>query len=465
MTSKRSPNLHRDRVDSRRSVVHTGSSRVRTLWMFVVFAIARGPARADDSAPQLPAKMSLAQALARFHEHGLDLLIAEATIESAEGDVTAANAIPNPSLSLGYGPYAFYFRCTNPAGCSRPPSSLSVEITDQAAIADTLSGKRRLRVDVASAALRAAKLGRADAERTLVFQVESQFEQLLLAQNALKFAEDTAEANALMLEKAEKQREADKIQRPDLLRVKVAKLESDQAVDQAQQGLRKARAELAFLLGVRTAVPDFTVEEPQLEHYALPGKLASSTHDALLADAFAGRPDLRAQEARLASAEAALALAKRQRFPDITLSLGYTQQGTTDQASSPPTFAIGLSAPIPVLYRQQGEIHKAEAEVKTQRLEVDKLRATIVNDFEAAYADFTASQALVKRMEDGTLLETARQAKDDVKLLYEKGGAQLVDYLVALSTYISTNVEYLNDIAGYWTAVFELEQAVGRSLR
>jgi hypothetical protein len=38
-------------------------------------------------------------------------------------------------------------------------------------------------------------------------------------------------------------------------------------------------------------------------------------------------------------------------------------------------------------------------------------------------------------------------------------------YLVALATYIATSVEYLGDVASYWTAVFELEQAVGRDLR
>lgn len=431
----------------------------------VVEAVRMLPAHADETEPQLPGKLGLAQAIAIFRTHGLDLLIAEAAVQGAEGDVTAARAIPNPALSVNYGPYAFYYRCTNPAGCSRPPSSLSVEITDQAAIEDTLSGKRRLRTDLAAAALRAARLDRADAERTLVFQIKAQFEQVLLAQNALRFAQETATANALMLDKAEKQRDADKIQRPDLLRVKVAKLESDQAVDQAQQGLRKARAELAFLLGVRSAAPEFTVEDPELEHYSLPRALAGTTHDALLAQALASRPDLQSRQAQLASAEAALALAKRQRFPDITLSLGYTQQGTTDQAASPPTFSIGLSAPIPLLYQQQGEIRRADANVRAQRLELDKLRATVVNDLESAYADFTAAQALVRRMEDGALLETARQARDDIKLLYEKGGAQLVDYLLALSTYISTNVEYLNDVAGYWTAVFELEQAVGKDLR
>ncbi|HTR49519.1 MAG TPA: TolC family protein [Kofleriaceae bacterium] len=434
-------------------------------WCLIVLLVATASARADDTPTRLPPKLTLGEALALFRAHGLDLLIAEAAIQGAEGDVTTANAIPNPSLSVSYGPYAFYWKCTNAMGCSRPPSSVSAEITDQAAIEDTLSGKRHLRNEIASAALRAAKLGRVDAERTLAYQVKAQFEQVLLAQSAVRFAKDTADANALMLDKAEKQRDADKIQRPDLLRVRVAKLESDQELDQAQQGLRKARAELAFLLGVRDAVPEFVVAEPQLEHYALPNALASANHDALLAQAFAARPDLQAQEAQLASAEAARHLARRQRFPDVTLSLGYTQQGIDQNAASPPTFSIGLSAPIPVLYQQQGEIAKTDAVARQQRLQVEKLRAQIVNDFESAYADFIASQALVRRMEEGALLETARQAKDDVKLLYEKGGAQLVDYLVALSTYISTNLEYLNDVAGYWTAVFELEQAVGKELR
>ena len=160
-----------------------------------------------------------------------------------------------------------------------------------------------------------------------------------------------------------------------------------------------------------------------------------------------------------------LGVADRQRFPDITLSVGYTQQGTDQFATSPPTFTFGLSAPIPIFYRQQGEIQKADANVRIQQLTVEKLRATVVNDFEAAYADYLGTQALVRRMEEGELLEAAKQAKEDVYLLYDKGGAQLVDYLLALSTYISTNEEYLQDIDNYWTAVFELEAAVGKELR
>jgi cobalt-zinc-cadmium efflux system outer membrane protein len=418
-------------------------------------------ARADDVVPEsrLPATLNLEQALGVFRTNGLDLLIADAAVQSAEGNVAVADAIPNPSLSATYG-FSYY-----PGNAMKAPPYVAIGLTDQAAIEDTLSGKRGLRNDVAEAALRAARLGRTDAERTIAFAVKAQFEQVLLAQGALRFARDTANANAIMLDKAQKQRDADKIQRPDLLRVKVAKLESDQAVDQAEQNLRKARAQLAFLLGVRSANPEFVAVEPELEHFSLPPSLASASHDSLLEQAFKARPDLAAQEAQVASADAGLRLAKRLRFPDITLSLGYAQQGTSPMDPSPPTFSIGLSAPIPVLYQQQGEIQMANANLRTQQLQVAKLRATVRAQFDAAYADFMASRALVQRMETGELLESARQAKDDIRLLYEKGGAQLVDYLVALATYISTYLEYLNDVGGYWTSVFELEQAIGKELR
>jgi cobalt-zinc-cadmium efflux system outer membrane protein len=41
----------------------------------------------------------------------------------------------------------------------------------------------------------------------------------------------------------------------------------------------------------------------------------------------------------------------------------------------------------------------------------------------------------------------------------------LIDFLDAQRTFIATNLEYLQDLTNYWTAVFALEQAVGVELR
>ena len=45
--------------------------------------------------------------------------------------------------------------------------------------------------------------------------------------------------------------------------------------------------------------------------------------------------------------------------------------------------------------------------------------------------------------------------------MYRKGAASLLEFLDAERTYIATNLEYLTDLTQYWTALFQLEQAVG----
>jgi cobalt-zinc-cadmium efflux system outer membrane protein len=420
--------------------------------------------------PRLPAKLTLNDSLKLLHERGLDLLIAEAAVSSAEGDYRIAGAVPNPGLSLAYG-NSFYQTCTpNPATgltcpAPTPPPSLTAGLSDSNAIEDFLSGKRGLRKDVASAALESAKLSRADAERNLVFQVKAQFAQVLLAVGSLAFAKEVADASVTLLEKTELKKTAGAISNADVLRMKVAKLESDQAVDQAAQNVRTAKAGLAFLLGARGSVPEFEVEQPELTQFSIPSKLKDASRDALLSDAFKSRPDLLAQRAQAQRAESSVALARRSRFPDIALNLGYTQQGTDPTAITPPTFSVGLSAPLPIFYQQQGEVLKAEADLRTQQLQAAKLEAQVVNDLETAYATYVATQSLVQRMESGTLLDSAKKALDAVSAQREFGAASMLDYLAARQTFIATRVEYLNDLTNYWTAVFGLEKATGEELR
>jgi cobalt-zinc-cadmium efflux system outer membrane protein len=63
------------------------------------------------------------------------------------------------------------------------------------------------------------------------------------------------------------------------------------------------------------------------------------------------------------------------------------------------------------------------------------------------------------------LRPSAERAFSITRLQYDKGAATLMDFLDAQRTYIATNVEYLQDLSNYWTAVFQVEQAVGMELR
>jgi cobalt-zinc-cadmium efflux system outer membrane protein len=163
----------------------------------------------------------------------------------------------------------------------------------------------------------------------------------------------------------------------------------------------------------------------------------------------------------------AVAQAKRQVFPDISLQLSYTQQYVTTESNgvvTPPTLSVGLQAPIPLFYQQQGEIRRAKANLLIAQNQEQKARAQVISDVSQADASYRAARDMVRRME-GELLKNAKLARDLEELLYRKGGASLLDFLDAERTYISTNLEYRQDLQNYWNAVYQLEQATGSQLQ
>jgi cobalt-zinc-cadmium efflux system outer membrane protein len=430
------------------------------LHLFIAFgtlgAIGGTPARAwAEVVPpkiDLPATLTLDDALRMFRARGFDLLIADAAVMSAEAEERIAHAVPNPIGSVGYA------RALN-VGPQDQPNQWAVGLSDNAAIEDSLSGKRGLRGDVAKAALAASKMNRADAQRVLEFQIKQQYGQVALAAAAFDFAKEVQAANQQTLDLNKRRYSAGAINEGDLARVETAKLESDQAVDTTAQNLRLARVNLALLLGVRGRVPEFDVDRTVLK-YRVPAALQAPSPDSLMKTAFEQRPDLRAYGHQRERAEAAIALAKRQRFPDLALSVQYTAQS----AIQPQTMTFGIQGQLPIFYQQQGEIRRAEADYDAQSLQQAKTTAQVVSEVEAGFAAFSTSRRLVERME-GSLLERARTARDITKRQFEGGTASLIDFLDAQRTYIAANLEYLQDLTNYWTAVYQLETAVGMELR
>jgi cobalt-zinc-cadmium efflux system outer membrane protein len=432
--------------------------------LLATFAVLASPAmsRAADIVPppvEIPAKLTLDDALTTFRARGFGILIAQAAVMNAEGAHMAAGAVPNPIVNGSYG-RAFNYDADCPQ-CSA--NAYGIGISDNSAIEDSLAGKRGLRKDVTRAALAAAKMNRVDAQRNLEFQVKAAYVQVVLALDGLDFQMEVAKSNQATLDLNQRRYDKGAINEGELARVRTAKLESDQAVDTSRQNIRQARVALAFLLGVRGSVPDFDVDRDVLK-YRVPGSLGTVSPDTLVHTAFDKRPDLRALGYQRESAEAQIRLAKRNVFPDIAVSLNYNQTGTGGQSIQPPTLTVGLTAPIPILYQAQGEIRQAEANYNTQTLTQAQTTAQVVNDVEAAYAAFAGSKLLVERME-GAELNSAKLARDITQRQFAGGTATLMDFLDAQRTYIATNLEYLQNLTNYWTAVFQLEQAVGADLR
>lgn len=410
----------------------------------------------------LPEMLRLEDALRVFRARGFGILLAEASVASAEGAERAASYVPNPQLNAGYGRVLNYSSgmCLM-GGCS--PNQYTIGLSDNSAIEDSLSGKRNLRIKVARSALAAAKLSRVDAERTLNLQVKSAYFQAVQARAAFEFAKDVQQSSQHELDLNQDRLTSGKINEGDFERIRQTALEAMQGVDTAAQNLRQAKVALAFLLGVRGRVSDYDVDKETLK-FVVPQPIASSSADGLLKTAFDKRPDLRALGFQESRALASIDLARRQRFPDIALGVQYTQTGSGQDAIQPPTVGLSLAGNLPIFYQQQGEIRQAQADFATQALTRGQTTAQVVSEVENAYAAYVGSRTLVERMESA-LLASAKKALDITKLQWLAGKANLTDYLDARQAFIQTNVEYIGDLASYWTAVAQLEAAVGTELR
>jgi cobalt-zinc-cadmium efflux system outer membrane protein len=410
-------------------------------------------AREPDGEFEIPTQLHLPDALRLFREHGLDLILAEAAVEAARGDTLLASAAPNPAFSGGVGRS---FACSG-SGCSS--LAWSAGISDQAAIFDSLSGKRRLRTNTAQLAFEVARKGEADARRTLEGLLRQSYLGAVALRQALTTQKEAQETLGHLAELNRARYQHGSISEVEVLKVATEKLTADQEVERAERDLNAGMTELAFMLGARGRVPAFEVDA-ELPGYVVPPALAQATVDTLLDLARKQRPDLAGAKLDRDRAESSVKASQRLRFPEIEMNAGFSGQGAYSSAINPPTFTFGLTLTPPIFNRFQGEIVKAKADLVTQKTQLAKTEAQILRDVQTAFTQFKSAKSRVERAERD-LLEHARRTRDLVQVQYQKVAASLLEYLDAQRMLISTKLDYEDDLADYWQSVVLIGRAVG----
>jgi len=401
---------------------------------------------------QLTQLVTINEALRTFREHGFDALLADAATMHAEGDVEAASHVANPGVAVAGG-YTFML----PAGT--PPWAYAVSLTDNGAIFEVLTGKRSLRASAARAALDAARLHRASVELGLEANVKQAYVQVGLGRLQVEFTEQQSQSLDKTLGVARARYQL--LDEGDIARVEVQKLEADQAVTRARQNLRGAQAQLALLVGVRGAIPDFDVDRAALA-YRVPAALVTATENSLYAIARQHRPEIAEWKASVRHGDEALTLERRKVFPDVALS-GFLSGGQT-VGNDDKMAGGGLSFNVPILYQQQGEIRRAEGDFAAAQLLQRRADTQIAADVSLAWAQLSTARAQVERMTGGELDAATRQ-RDKLQIKFDAGAADLNDFLDAQRTYLAVQLSYLQLVASFWNAVFALERATGTDLR
>jgi cobalt-zinc-cadmium efflux system outer membrane protein len=151
-------------------------------------------------------------------------------------------------------------------------------------------------------------------------------------------------------------------------------------------------------------------------------------------------------------------LAQAQRKRDVAVAVEYQRVGDDN--------SLGVTTEIPVfLYNnQKAAIVQAAAQQRVAEAQLRQAETQAVTDVEKAYqAYLTARQASVIYGRDG--LREAERVREIVSFSYGRGEASLFELLDAQRVASQAAVAANQARAAYQLALWQLEQAIGGSLR
>lgn len=394
-----------------------------------------------QGAEPLSGTYSLDDIVALAVEHSPAMAGAEGFVKQSHGQQIAAGAYPNPSVSGTAG-----------RGSIRDPST-NTRITERTVTIEQpleWTGKRQARQDAANAGAAGASAALVEARLGLIADVRVAFYQLLFAQ---RDAEMTAQNVAMVeevLRTVKARVAAGEATSFDTMKANVEMQKAQKDVARAQNTLVVARMRLNTLTAGSLG-----------KQFAIQGGFQPARQgldpDRLAVKALEQHPTLQRLGKLAEQAGHTVQYERASRIPNINV------QGSYHREAGDESMTAGLSVPLPLWYRRQGEIETA---LGTQyRADADRRRAQ--QELEQAITqhaqEVRTAQDQLQVFETG-LLKQAEQTLTIARTSFRQGAASLLDVLDAQRVYRQTLLEYAQVRADLSIALVRLERAVGAPL-
>jgi outer membrane protein, heavy metal efflux system len=394
-------------------------------------------------------RISLDEAIQKALQNNHTLKAARTTIQQNEAQEITANLRPNPVLTLD----AQFLPIFRPSEFTADYINTTAQFDAGLSYLFERGKKRQHRLQAAQDATAQTKATVTDNERTLTFNVASQFLTTQLAESSLDLALQDMKSFQNTVDISEERYKAGDISEVDYLKIKLQLLQFQSDVSMAQLAKTQALVGLRQLLGYQTVPEDFDVTG-DFDYKGVTMKLED-----LQAEALNNRPDYRAAVLGVTAAKSQYELAKANGKVDVTGTANYDHVSDTSAAS------FFGSLQIPIFNRNQGEIARTNYAInQAQELQLaasDQVMSDVLN----AYEGVRENDQIIALYRGG-YLDASQKTRDITEYSYKRGAASLLDFLDAERSYRATQLAYRQSLAAYLTAVEQLREAVGtRSLQ
>ena len=190
----------------------------------------------------------------------------------------------------------------------------------------------------------------------------------------------------------------------------------------------------------------------------LPAGEIPATLDQMLAHARTGAPELARQQTLVQRSELAVNLARKNFYPDYTLSGAYFNQG-----GMPPMWQFRVDFKLPVLRRQRAELTQQAFAASEARHDYEAADVSIEARIRDLYTVAETARKLVELYEKSVIPE-AQLALDSSLASYQTGS---IDFLTVFSNFMNVveyGLMYHEEIMQFHVALARLEELTGMEL-
>jgi cobalt-zinc-cadmium efflux system outer membrane protein len=384
-----------------------------------------------------PSELSEDQAVALFVAQSPQVAAVKQQLNVAQVEVIAAETPPNPTVDLAR---EQVFSAGGPTEDNRLGFQVPLG----------LAGKRDIRVAIARAGMSVAEAKAREQILGLTHEFRTRFTDAYAAGNRAEFLAEDLNRLGRIERVIEARVKAGESAAYDLLRVRLARAAVEARISSERVEADSQRARLAGMAG---QLPAGTLQL---------GKLSPvpDTED-LVTYALDHRADLLSLRAERARSDQASDLALRLRWPDPSVAIGLKQ--TNEPTVQGFGYAVGLSWPVPLFDRGQGEAARTSAERERLSLMEEALVSRLRNDVPAARIALIQRLEALSRFERESLARLPELARI-AETAYTEGDQGIVSLLDANQAALNTKLQALDLKLSAHTARLELERLVGAPL-
>ncbi len=380
------------------------------------------------AAAQDTLKLTLADAEKRFLANNYQLILAKYEIEQAKAEVITAKLFDNPEIShenLFYNHETKRFLET---------SFATGQFNTQISQLFKLAGKRNKQIKLAQTAVKMEEYEYYDLMRTLRYQLRNNFFKLYGLQQSAKTYSRQIKALEQLLQVSNKQLALGNIAQKDIIRIKSLLYNLQIERQQMNTEIADLGTELKLLTQISPNMVIETVAEINTQKQATSSLLPYTT---LLDSAMNNRVDLKNSQMAITYAQQNLRLQKANAIPDVQLSLAYDLKGNYPEKYT----GIGISMPIPLFNRNQGEIKKAKIAIEAQQATHQQLENTLANEVFKAYQNANRVEELYTSM-DNNFGTDYQKLIDEVTVNFSKRNISLLEFLDFYEAYKDHVLQY-----------------------